>query len=323
MSYQGAKIATIIPCYRVKDHILQVIAEIPDFVDVIYCIDDACPEGTADFIETNCQDIRVVIIRHAINQGVGGAVISGYKQAKEDDCIIAVKIDGDGQMQAVDMPFFINPIIQTEADYTKGNRFYTVEGIKSMPPVRLLGNAILSFIAKISTGYWSSFDPTNGYTAIHLSILDHLSLEKVAKGYFFESDLLFRLNIARCVIKDIPMTARYEEEQSNLKIHKITVPFMIGHCRNIIKRFAYSYFIRDFNLASIELILGIMLGLSGSYFGATKWIEAIETNIPATAGTVMIAAIQLIISLQLILSAINYDMNASPKDPLHRIISKN
>lgn len=317
------KIAVVIPCYKVRRHILEVINKIPPVVQEIYCIDDACPENTADLIEESCSDKRIKIIRHKDNQGVGGAVMSGYRMAMDRGCAIAIKIDGDGQMDPSLIYRFINPILSGRADYTKGNRFFTTETIKRMPLVRLIGNAILGFFAKFSTGYWSMFDSTNGYTAIHLSVLEHISLEKISKRYFFESDLLFRLNIARCVVQDIPMGASYGNEESSLEIKKILLPFVYGHTKNFIKRIGLSYFIKDFNLASLELIFGLGLGVSGSIFGLNKWIESIETGIPTTAGAVMIAGIQLIASLQLILSSINYDMNAQPKTPLHLLIAEN
>lgn len=316
------KIAVIIPCYKVRKHILQVIENIPSEVFAIYCVDDCCLENSGDFIVENTSDKRLTVIRHSQNQGIGGAVMSGYRKAFEDGCRIAVKIDGDGQMDPALIDQFIAPILKGEADYTKGNRFYTVDGIADMPFVRLLGNAILSFFIKLSTGYWGIFDPTNGYTAIHLSVIEHLSLDKVAKRFFFENDILFRLNIARCVVVDIPMKSKYEDEESNLKISRILFPFLGGHVSNFVKRIIYSYFVRDFNLASLEFVIGIALAVSGTVFGITKWIGAVEAGVPATAGTVMVAALQLIVALQLILSAISYDMNATSKRPLHRLLGK-
>ncbi len=316
------KIAVVIPCFKVRQHVLQVIESIPSGISKIYCVDDCCPENSGDFIKENSSDERIKILRHEKNQGVGGAVITGYRQAQEDGCEVVVKIDGDGQMDPSLIDQFIDPILKGEADYTKGNRFYTVEGISGMPFVRLFGNAILSFLTKMSSGYWGIFDPTNGYTAIHLSVIDHLSLNKISKRYFFESDILFRLNIARCVVIDIPMISKYADEESNLKISRILFSFLGGHLNNFAKRIVYSYFVRDFNLASLEFIIGIILAISGVTFGIIKWTEAVDAGVPATAGTVMIAALQLIVALQLILSAIGYDMNTTAKRPLHQLLSK-
>lgn len=201
-------IAVVIPCYRVQETILGVIAGIGDEVSRIYCIDDACPERSGDHVTANCRDPRVIVLRHSENRGVGGAVITGYRRALADGMDIIVKIDGDGQMDPSQLPSIVAPLLLGEADYVKGNRFYAPEGLKGMPPLRLVGNASLSFMTKLSTGYWMIFDPTNGYTAIHGSILTRLPLDKIAERYFFESDLLFRLNILDAVVVDLPMPAR-------------------------------------------------------------------------------------------------------------------
>ncbi|GHU35112.1 hypothetical protein AGMMS50256_29780 [Betaproteobacteria bacterium] len=199
---------------------MEVIHAIPPFVSRIYVVDDACPDNSGDFVERNCKDERIFVIRHAENQGVGGAVMTGYKAALEDGMDIFVKIDGDGQMDPSLIPSFVAPIAAGEADYTKGNRFFDLEEIQAMPKVRLFGNAALSFMTKLSSGYWDLFDPTNGYTAIHRDVASHLPFDKISRRYFFESDILFRLNILRAVVADTPMSAKYGDEVSGLKISK-------------------------------------------------------------------------------------------------------
>ncbi|MCG8380312.1 MAG: glycosyltransferase family 2 protein, partial [Proteobacteria bacterium] len=220
LNYDKYKISVVIPCYREKQHILEVIAEIPDYVKHIICVDDCCSDKTGEFIKQNCNDNRISVFTHTNNQGVGGAMVTGYKEALNVSSDIAIKIDGDGQMDPKLIPQFINPIIIEDADYTKGNRFFDIENISSMPKLRLFGNAILSFMNKLSTGYWKIFDPNNGYTAINSKVLKLLPLKKLNKGFFFESDILFRLNITRAVVVDIPMVARYGSETSHLNISK-------------------------------------------------------------------------------------------------------
>jgi len=310
-------IAVVIPCYRVKTAILDVLNNIPKTVSKIYCIDDGCPDKSGDFIEENTHDTRVCVLRNDKNYGVGGAVMHGYRQAKDDGYKIAVKIDGDGQMDPNLLPIFVKPILEGQADYTKGNRFYNLQNLQGMPFMRLMGNAALSLMSKVSTGYWHLFDPTNGYTALHLSLLDLIPLDKISNRYFFESDILFRLNIARACVKDVPMKAIYGEEESHLKIGKIFIPFLAGHCRNMVKRFFYSYILRDFQVASINFLLGGFLFLVGLLFGSIKWLESIQTGHPATAGTVILAALPIFIGVQLVLSAINNDILNVPKDALH------
>ena len=201
------RIAVVIPSYRVKKHILEVISGIGNEVERIYVVDDLCPEQSGDFVEAHCDDPRVRIIRHEVNQGVGGAVMSGYRAAIEEGVDIIVKVDGDGQMDPSLIPYFVEPIISGNADYTKGNRFFDLESVRAMPRIRLFGNAVLSFMTKMSSGYWDLFDPTNGYTAIHADVAKHLPFEKISKRYFFETDILFRLNTVRAVVVDMPMEA--------------------------------------------------------------------------------------------------------------------
>ena len=312
------RIAVVIPCYRVKAHVLQVIEKIGNEVSHIYAVDDACPEQSGLFITAQCHDPRVTVLYNTENQGVGGAVCTGYQQALQDGMDIIVKIDGDGQMNPELLPQFVAPLINGEADYCKGNRFYHLDDSRTMPKVRLFGNLALSFMTKFSSGYWDIFDPTNGYTAIHRSALQHINLTKLARRYFFESDLLFRLNLARARVLDIPMRAIYGDEVSNLHIRKILKPFLKGHAKNTIKRLIYSYFIRDFNVASIELIVGMGLFGLGSLFGIIKWIEALYSATPASSGTVMLAALPVILGFQCLLAFLNYDCQAMPKHALPR-----
>ena len=310
-------ISVVIPCYKVTRSIEAVVRDIPKDVVKIYCIDDACPDGSGDYIEKHISDPRVEVLRNQTNLGVGGAVMHGYKKAHADGYKIAVKIDGDGQMDPKLLGRFVKPILEGQADYTKGNRFYNLKNLQSMPFVRLFGNAALSLMSKVSTGYWHLFDPTNGYTALHLSLLDVLSLEKINKRYFFESDLLFRLYLARACVKDVPMKAIYGEEESHLKIGKIFLPFLIGHGKNIVKRFFYTYILRDFQVASVNMILGVLLLAFGTVFGLIHWIRSIESHVAATAGTVILAALPVMIGIQLVLSAINNDILNVPKDAVH------
>ena len=261
-------IAVIIPCYKVKQQILRVIEKIGHNVDKIYIVDDFCPEHSGQFVAENVSDPRIKIIYHEKNQGVGGAMITGYKKALEDKCTIAVKIDGDDQMDPSLISKFITPLIEGRADYTKGNRFYYLEGLSQMPFLRLVGNAGLSFINKISSGYWDIMDPTNGLTAINLNVVNILPLDKISKRYFFESDMLFRLNISKAVIIDIPMHSKYADEKSNLNISQVLVTFPPKYIVRFSKRIFYNYFLRDFNIGSITLIFSILSISFGTFFGA-------------------------------------------------------
>ncbi|MDA1076648.1 MAG: glycosyltransferase family 2 protein [Proteobacteria bacterium] len=310
-------IGVVIPCYRVTAHIMDVLAHIPDVVERIYCIDDGCPEKTGDMIEAQNTDHRVRVLRHTENQGVGGAVVTGYRHALADGVDIVVKIDGDGQMNPKLLPQFIAPITQGRADYVKGNRFFVLSDLERMPTTRILGNAALSFLSKFSTGYWRVFDPTNGYTAISASVLRLLPLDKLHRRYFFESDMLFRLATLKAVVLDIPQRALYANEQSGISLLRSIPLFAVKHIRNFFARLFYNYFLRDFNLASLEWILGPLLLMFGLIFGIYNWVEARDLGVEASAGTVMLSALPFLAGLQLTLSAIGYDVDSQPRTPLH------
>lgn len=313
------KVAVVIPCYRVTKQVLYVIAKIGPEVSTIFAVDDCCPDSSGDFIEKNCTDARVVVLRNPKNLGVGGAVLTGYRAAIAAGADVIVKVDGDGQMDPSLIPNFIDPILFGEADYTKGNRFFDLEEIRAMPTIRLYGNAVLSLMAKLSSGYWDLFDPTNGYTAIHADVAKHLPFEKISHRYFFETDMLFRLNTLRAVVVDVPMDAQYGDEVSNLKISKIVGEFLVKHTRNFFKRIFYNYYLRDMSLASIELPLGVLLLLFGSSFGIHHWFYSLQEGVSTPVGTVMFAALPILMGFQLILAFLSYDIANVPRRPFHKL----
>jgi glycosyltransferase involved in cell wall biosynthesis len=319
-SIQTQKVAAIIPCYKVTKHILPLLDRIGPLVWRIYVVDDCCPENSGQLVKDNSHDNRVVVLQTPANQGVGGAVMTGFQKAIGDGADILVKIDGDGQMDPDLLPYFINPIILGKADYAKGNRFHNPSDVVQMPILRLIGNALVSFMNKLSSGYWNIFDPTNGYLAINSKVATLLPMDKIAKRYFFESDLLFRLNLIKAVVVDIPMKAVYGDETSNLKISCEFFSFLFGHIKNTVKRIFYNYYLRDFNAGSLELLLGLFLFLFGFIFGASKWIEGFETASVATSGTVMLAALPVILGLQFLLSFFNNDVSSIPYDVLQNKI---
>lgn len=317
-----ARVAVVIPCFRVTKHVLGVIEHIGVEVDAIYCVDDACPDNSGDFIEQNCTDRRVRILRHVENQGVGGAVLTGYEQAVRDGAAVIVKIDGDGQMDPRLLLAFIGPILRGEADYTKGNRFFDLKRIHAMPTIRIVGNAMLSLLTKISTGYWDLFDPTNGYTAIHANVARVVPREKISKRYFFETDMLFRLSILRAVVVDIPMDASYGDEESGLKIKRIVGEFAAKHMRNLFKRIAYNYVLRDLPLASLQLLVGLALVLFGIVFGGWHWWISASTHVGATAGTVMIPTMSFLVGIQFVLAFLSYDIANVPRRTIHTLLTQ-
>lgn len=314
-------IAVIVPCFKVRKHIVEVLERIPGYVQRIYLIDDACPEQSGRHAAETCKDRRLQIIWRDVNGGVGAAVCSGYAAALADGMDICVKLDGDGQMDSSLIEALISPILNGQADYTKGNRFFDIEAVRSMPGERVAGNLGLSFFTKISSGYWDIFDPTNGFTAIHSSVLRRIPLKKIHPRYFFESDMLFRLGCMSARVADVPMAARYLDEVSNLRLGRALLTFSARNCINVCKRIGYSYYLRDFSIASIYLILSILLvGLGGS-LGLFFWSRGIAMHEPATAGQVMFAALPLVFGLQLALSFLAHDMSRTPRSALHPYLS--
>ena len=306
-------VAVVVPCYRTRKHILQLLKRIGPEVANIIVVDDGCPEGTGSCVLEECHDPRVTVLVHEENQGVGGAVITGYQHALSSGADVIIKLDGDAQMDPALISKFVTPIAQGSADYVKGNRFYSIEDVRTMPRVRLLGNAWLSFLTKLSSGYWNTFDPTNGYTAISAAVLSNLPLNKLSRRYFFESDLLFRLSTVQAVVLDVPMVAVYGDEKSGLNEWRVLPQFLGGNLGNLFKRICYNYFLRGFSIASLELVAGLFLLIFGFVFGILGWIASAETGVPASTGTVMLAALPIILGVQLLLSFLAFDIAATPR----------
>lgn len=315
------RIAVVIPSYKVASKIAGVIARIGPECCAIYVVDDACPEHSGDVALASTNDPRVRVIRHTENQGVGGAVMTGYRAALGDGATIIVKIDGDGQMPPELLRSFVFPIAAAQADYTKGNRFYDIHGLREMPRTRLVGNAVVSFLAKISSGYWDIFDPANGYTAVHAAVAERLPLERISRRYFFETDMLFRLNTLRALVVDVPMKAVYGDEVSSLRVSRILPEFLYKHVRNAVKRIFYNYFLRDFTVASLELVVGLALLIFGFVVGVTSWIDSARAGVATSAGTVMLAGLPTLAGLQLLLAFVGHDVAAVPRRPIHPLLA--
>ena len=313
---EGSGVWLIVPCYKVRERILRVIEKAPAWFEGIVCVDDACPEGSGDFIEAGTTDPRVVVIRLAKNQGVGGATLAGYAEAVRRGGRVLVKVDGDDQMDLAYAAQLVAPILLGEADYAKGNRFTSISHLTTMPTVRVLGNALLSFAAKLSTGYWNIFDPTNGYTALEANVARQVMEKRISRRFFFETDLLYHLGTLRAVVRDVPMPARYADEVSNIRIGQIVGPFALQHARNFAQRVLGQYFVRDFNAASLEFVFGLFFLM----FGAAYALSYFASRIPgqaASAGVVMLAALPVILGVQFLLQAMNFDVLNVPSRPIH------
>ena len=308
----------VIPCYRVEQHIAGVIRSIPPRFRTIICVDDASPDRTAEVIES-LADPRVTLVRRPVNGGVGAAMKSGYREAMHRRAAVCVKMDGDGQMSAEDLDDLVAALLEeTGADYAKGNRFVDVRALQRMPRTRLIGNAMLSFASKVACGYWYILDVTNGFTAITTPMLRRIDLDRVSDRYFFETSMLIELNILRASVVDVAMPARYGNETSSMRLVRVLTTFPALLLRGLMRRFYWRYLIEDFSVTSICVLLGIPLLLFGAGFGGIRWWDSHVTGLPATAGTVFVAALPVILGFQLLLAALLLDVLSSPTRKRHR-----
>ncbi len=308
------KVAVVIPCYKVEHHIQKVVSGIPQCVDMIIAVNDKSPDGTALVLaEIEKTDSRLIVLNHEENKGVGGAMITGFKEAVERKVDIVIKLDGDGQMDPSYIEKIVDMLSSGKYDFVKGNRFFDRKMLKNMPFIRRVGNLGLSFLIKISSGYWNVSDPTNGYFATTSSILNRIDYKRISNRFFFESSLIIELYYAGARIKDLPMPAKYADEKSNLSVIKSLFTFPPKLFWAMLRRIWLRYFIYDFNMNSIYIMFGFPLFLFGLVFGIIKWVSYASSNIAAPTGTIMLAVIPLILGLQMILAAIQYDM--SSKNP--------
>jgi glycosyltransferase involved in cell wall biosynthesis len=303
--------------YKAQDHIAEVLAGLPAFVQTIVVVDDCSPDASYERART-VADARVHFVRHTQNQGVGGAMLSGYKKAVELGAEVIVKMDADDQMDPAYLLPLITPILAGEADYTKGNRFLHARQLRSMPLTRRIGNIGLSFLTKLASGYWSIFDPTNGYTAIHASLIPMLDETAIDRRYFFESSMFLELGLLRAVAQDVYIPARYHDEKSSLSERRAILEFPPRLFKGFARRLWVQYFLRDFSILSIHLMGGGALTLFGLVFGGYHWVRNTQLKVSTPVGTVMLAAMPVILGVQFLLQAVVLDVQNAPTRPLHR-----
>jgi dolichol-phosphate mannosyltransferase len=315
LELHGARLGVVIPAYRVAAHIETVILGVPEWITTVIVVDDKSPDDTAEHV-TRLADPRVVLVRHEVNRGVGGAMISGFQEAIQRKLDIVVKMDGDDQMDPVHLPRILEPLLEGRADMVKCNRYSSLESLKQMPLVRIAGNAGLTFLVKMASGYWNNFDPANGYVAIRVAALERLDLESLPKRYFFESGFLIELGIQRAVVLDVPIDARYGDERSSLSVTRTLIGFPPRLLYGLSRRLFWRYLVHDFSAVSVFLMLGVPILLFGVAYAAFWYLRPHAPNEVASAGDVMLAAMPIILGVQLILQAIVLDIQGVPRTPL-------
>lgn len=315
--FGGIHVAVVVPAYEAARTIASVLQTIPPWVRTIIVVDDGSRDETAAVVDQAAlADRRITAISHGGNRGVGAAMRTGYRRAIELAAEIVVKMDSDGQMDPTYLPQIVYPVAAGLADYAKGSRFQHRQGLDTMPTGRLIGNAILSVAAKLSSGYWNLLDPTNGYTAISREALLALDLDAVDDGYFFESSMLHELGMLRAVAVDVSMPARYGEEQSHLSPVRVAGTFARRHARYTLRRVVRGHLLTNISPMTLMLLVSVPSLVFGLAFGSWKWLESVRLGVPATAGTVMVAALTTAFGLFGLLQALIYDVLTVPQRPL-------
>jgi glycosyltransferase involved in cell wall biosynthesis len=290
-----------------------VIDTMPDFVDHIVIVDDCSPDNTSAVVAAK-NDERVTLIRHDVNQGVGGAIITGHRAAVELGSDVNVIMAGDAQMDPHYLPQLLDRVTDDGYGFAKANRFFAPESFEGMPRYRIVGNIVLSFMTKLASGYWNLFDPQNGYTAIRSEVLARVPLNNVARRYSFENDLLIHLNILQVPAIDVPIPAVYGEEVSSIRLHRVVPELLSLLTRGFWRRIWYRYVLWSFSPIALLLVGGLILFFFG--LGVAIWVcFQVAGSVVATAATVMLAALPLMIGTQMLISALQLDIQASPSTP--------
>lgn len=306
------KIATIIPVYNVGKKIIELLDLIPDYVDKIFLVDDNCPLKTGMYAEKKfANKDKLKVIFNEINLGVGGAVKIGYQECLNNDYDIIVKIDGDYQMDPLEISKIVEPLLSANYDYVKGNRFLKKTEIKNYPVSRFYGNIFLSFMSKLSSGYWDLFDPINGYTAIKRASLEKLELENIDNRYYFESDMLFNLYNLKTRVKDVPVTIKYYNDQvQNLSVFKESFNFLFKNLNRIYKRIKLNYFDNNFGLGSFFVSFFLIFFTFTTTYGGYNYIYHLVNKTFAPTGVVLISSIScLLMFLSLMIFLIIDNLN--------------
>jgi glycosyltransferase involved in cell wall biosynthesis len=310
--YREQRVVVAIPAYRAEASIASVVQTLPAFVDSIIVVDDASPDRTHDVVSALTEP-RLVVLRHAQNQGVGGAMRSAYEKAIELGCDVVVKMDSDGQMDPERVGELLDALLDGKYDYAKGNRFLHRDALADMPRLRLLGSLGLTFLTKMASGYWHVFDPQNGFVACRTKMLQRLELRLVASDYFFENDMLVHLNVHGARVVDVPLPARYGSEVSSMRISRILISFPWRLFARFWWRIYQRYTLRDFSPVVPFLLSGIVLCTWAIIFGGWAWWRSSHTGVYASTGTVMLTVLPFILGFELLLHAMLLDIYSTPR----------
>ncbi len=315
----GKSIGVVMPAFNEEALLGQTLCGVPAFVDRIIVVDDGSTDRTlAVAQERQRVDPRIHIVHHEINRGLGQSLIDGYLAARRLDLDVVATMDGDGQMAPEDLIRVLRPVVTGEADYCKGNRLLHRDVATTMPTYRLLGNAVLTFLSKFATGYWPLMDPQCAYAAVSRRALAAIPIERMTKGYGYNADILNMLNVYNFRVAMVEVKPLYGQERSKIRLHRYVVRVSLLLARLFFRRLIRKYLVRNFNPLCLSYICGLLLLTFGSLplgimlltFYLRYWRDP-AIGFPHT--TLMCLMFTTIAGLQILLSAIQYDMEDNRK----------
>ena len=307
---EGKRVAVVVPAHDEEKLIAETIRGIPDYVDRIYVIDDHSSDGTAAAVRA-LNLSRVELIEHERNQGVGAAILTGYRRALHDRIDVTAVMAADAQMDPADLEMLAAPVARGEVDYAKANRLFTGQAWEVIPRYRYLGNAVLSLLTKIASGYWHIADSQSGYTAISLPYLELLDLDRIYPRYGFPNDMLVHLNVWNARVRDYPSRPIYGVgERSGIRLRKVVPRIAWLLFKGFFWRLREKYVIRDFHPLVFFYMLGFLMTLLGLGLGIAEVVLRILGN-SITAATVVLVALLLIAGSQFTLFAMWFDMESN------------
>ena len=306
----GKRVAVVVPAYDEERLVAETLRGVPEFVDRVYVVDDASRDGTVAAAAAVGDD-RVVVISHERNSGVGAAIVTGYRRALEDGIDVACVMAADNQMAPEELAGLVGPVARGEVEYAKANRLVSGEAWKVIPRARYLGNAVLSLLTKIASGYWHVADSQAGYTAISLDALRALDLDELYPSYGFPNDMLVHLNVQNARVRDVPSRPIYDVgEQSGIKLRSVVPRISWLLLKGFWWRMGHKYVIRDFHPLVFFYAFGVVMTLAGLLLGAIEVVLRLGGN-EITTPTIVLVAVLFIAGLQMTLFAMWFDMEAN------------
>ncbi len=303
------KIGVVVPAYNVEKKVVDVLSTMPEFVDRIFVVDDKSSDNTAQAAE-KLADEKVMVIHHEHNSGVGGAIVTGYKQAVKEGIDVCAVMAGDNQMDPTELESVVQPVVSGDVDYVKGNRFSYGTSWQVMPKYRFIGNATLSLLTKIASGYWKLSDFQTGYTAISLSTLQKLPLKKIYRRYGFPNDILVKCNVINARVLEVPVKPIYNDERSGIRLWKVIPKISWLLIKDFLWRLSEKYLKRDFHPLIFFYFFGAIAFFIGSAFGLYLLIYRIAAG-PVSGTSALFAALFFLFGVQSLFFAMWFDMDTN------------